>query len=385
MELGPVNRELFGETPRYVGLVGSEREGERNQFLAFDEVTLNLFLSMNYGDNNMYTRISYLGNAGGSILDKVFLDLDIEKPDGVDDYASEIIPVMRDDRLVADDVLGDVVEDARAVASFLEAQDLPAIAVFSGLGVHVHVLTQAAVQPDRELRTMVRWIEAEAELETLDDKGAREGDYNRLCRIANCPRVGADGSQLDLYTIPLSMGELKEITAEELLALAREPRQVPVPHGDRPEMEVKEEYDTETGGKVLDVGTKEVGDVPHGAFEDQLEAFLKDAIRMPCMYERIMSRNPDHHVRFNVAILLFNCGLDPDGVQEIYEKLGWFDYDPEVTRKQLWHIWETGYRSSSCQSIQEKGLCVYDSDGRESCPTFGWRGGQASYNDNHTV
>jgi hypothetical protein len=377
MKLGPANKELFGETPRYAGLVGPERDNQ-TQFLIFDRSNMEMFLDSNYGECNMYSRISHIGDEGGSILDEVFFDFDIEKPDE-ENWAAKIIPEMRRDRLVADNVLGDVVEDVRQVSRYLEAREWPAIGVFSGLGVHVHALTQACVQPDTALRTTVRKVEAEAGLETLDEKGARQGDYNRLCRIANCPRIASSGERVGLYTIPLTREEMMDITAEELLKWSVEPRQVQVPREEKPKLQIVEEYETQTDSGVVDVDVREVGDVANDALEDQFEVFLKDVIKMPCMYERIMSRNPDNDVRLNCAVLLFNCGLTVKDVKEIYRKLGWFDYDPEITESKLEHIWEKGYRSMSCQSIQEKGLCVYNRDERESCPTFGWDGGDKYY------
>jgi len=327
----------------------------------------------------MYTRISYIGDEGGSILDEVFLDLDVDKPDDVEDYAAETIPEMRTDRMVADEVLGDVVEDARKAASYLEDQQWPAIGVFSGMGIHIHALTEPEVQPDRELKTMVKQIEDHANLKTLDEKGARQGDYNRLCRIANCPRIAKDGHQLGLYTIPLTVEELKDITPEELLKWSTEPRQIQTPRGDRPQMEIIEEYETKSDSGVVDTEVREVGDVDNEAFDGQFEAFLKDALKMPCMYERLMTRNPDNDVRLNCATLLFNCGLKVKDVAEIYKRLGWFDYDADITREKLEHIYSKGYRTMSCQSVQEKGLCVKERDERKDCEHFGWKGGQCNW------
>lgn len=382
MKLGPVNRELFGEYPRHVGLVGPERGEHRDQFLAFDRACFDIFLDANYEEHNLYTRISHIGEAGGSILDKIFLDLDVDKPDDLgrdDDWAAEIIPQMREDRMVADEVLGDVVEDARRVARYIQDRNWPAVAIFSGLGIHVHILTEPTVQPGRALRTSVRMIEDEANLKTLDEKGARQGDYNRLCRIANCPRIAADGYPLGLYTIPVTMDELEDITVEDLLEMASSPRQIQMPRQERPRMDVHEDYEPETESGVVDVEVSDVGEVSPDAYDEKFEAFLKDALKMPCMYERLMTRNPDHDVRLNCATLLFNCGMSVDDVQRVFRKLSWFDYDPEITRDKLEHIYDNRYRSMSCQTIQEKGLCVYDREEREACPTFGWRGGQSSW------
>jgi hypothetical protein len=378
MKLGPANRELFGKTPRYVGLVGPERGKDRNQFLAFDRSNFKIFLESNYKQHNMYTRISHIDN-GSSVLDEVFFDLDIDKPPGADDYASDMIPKMKADRLVADNVLGDVIEDARKLGRYLKERQWPTIAVFSGLGIHVHALTEPCVQADKKLKTTVRKVEDKTDIETLDTKGARQGDYNRLCRLANCPRISKDGNEFGLFTIPLTRDELCDITAEKLLDWSESPRQIKTPLGDRPEMKVHDEYITNTKGGVADVDIQEVGDVMNEHLEEQFEVWLKDVLQMPCMYERLMTRNPDHNVRLNCAVLLFNCGLMPKDVKEIYRKLGWFDWDGDVTESHLHHIYEKGYHSMSCQTIQEKGLCVYDRENREDCSEFGRNGGQCNF------
>lgn len=379
MKLGAANRTLFGETPRYVGLVGPELGERGNQFIAFDRTLFKKFLDSNYGERNMYTRISHIDN-GSAVLDEVFLDLDVEKPDDADSWEMDVIPKMREDRLVADDVLGDVIEDARRVGRYLQAQDWPAIGVFSGLGIHIHILTESKSQPDRALETMVKKIEDEADLQTVDERGARQGDYNRLCRIANCPRIAADGYPLNLYTVPLTVDELTDLTAEWLLDVSSEPRQIQQPRKERPPLEVQDEYEATTEANVVDVEAKEMAEsVSLNQLDEQLESFVKDVLRMPCMYERLLTRNPDHDVRLNCAVLLFNCGFDVKEVKDLYSSLGWFDYDPEVTESHLEHIYEKGYSSMSCQTIQDKGLCVYERDERPDCKTFGWKGGQSSW------
>ena len=378
MKLGPANQELFGSTPRYVGLVGPERGKKRNQFLAFDRANFRLFLESNYGDHNMYTRISSLQD-GASVLDEVFLDLDIEKPDE-DNWAAKIIPEMREDRMVADDILGGVVADARKAAQYLDDVDWPAIGVFSGLGIHIHALTKPKEEPGKELQTMVKQIESEAGLKTLDERGARQGDYNRLCRIANAPRISAEGDPVGLYTIPLTVEEMKDITPEALLRWSTEPRQIQTPDAERPEMEVIEEYEVDVESGVVSEGVNEIEEVPSDAFDDQFEEFMKDVLKMPCVYKRAMSRNPSHDIRLQAAVLMYNAGMTPKDVEEIFARFGWFDFDRDTTRKHLEHIWDNGYASMSCTSLQEKGLCVFEQDEREECPTFGWKGGQASYN-----
>lgn len=383
VRLGAVNRELFGTFPRFVGLVGKEMGDEADQFMAFDETTFNIFVDRNYGERNIYTRVSHVGESGASVVDKVFLDFDVDlegtQYEEVNDI--DLITQMRSDRKVADEILGQVVADVRAASRFID-EDLewPVVGVYSGMGIHIHILKKPMASPGRRLRTTARMIEDQTDVETLDDKGTKEGDYNRLCRVANCPRVDQSGKRIQLYTIPLSVEELKEVETDKLLEKAKSKRNVKIPSQQRPELQVWDEYETKSQSDLDEVDVREVGEMTTGEIDDQLSTFLEDALRMPCMYKRIQSRNPDHDVRFNVAILLFNCGLRPEDVADIYSRLGWFDFDYDITMKHLKNIWDRGYSSMSCKTIQERGLCNPDWDTveerKDKCPVYGWEGGQ---------
>lgn len=386
VRLGAVNQELFGTFPRFVGLVGKEMGDDADQFIAFDETTFNIFVDRNYGERNMYTRVSHLGDSGVSVVDKIFLDLDVDKEElGVEEVNDkELVRQMRNDRMRADEVLGEVVSDARSAARFIdEEMGWPAVGVYSGMGIHIHILTEPMATPSRRLRSTARMIESEADLSTLDEKGTKEGDYNRLCRVANCPRVDQSGEPLDLYTIPLSIEELKELETDKLLEKARSKRNVRIPDARKPELQVWDNYEASTESSRDDVETQPVGEITGEEIDERVEELLEDALRMPCMYKRIKSRNPDHKVRYNASILLFNCGLRPSDVVDIYKKLGWFDFDEEVTRTQLQNIWEEQYASMSCKTIQERGLCNPEWDTveerRAKCPTYGWEGGDANW------
>lgn len=376
-QLDAVNAELFGETPRVVGLVGKEiPKHRRDQFPVFGRTSFEMFLSANYAERNMYTRVSHIGETGRSVVDKVFLDLDVDKPDDVSE--AELFDRMLDDRMVADDVLGEAIADTRAAARWIRDRGWPVIGVFSGLGMHIHVLTKPRVEPKEELKTMAKKIEAEAGLSTLDSKGTREGDYNRLCRLANYPRIGEQGEMVGIYTIPLTLDELCEVEAIKLLELARTPRSITLPKKHRPEMRVYEEYNGREGaerGEVEPVG--EIGEVG-----DEIQALLESTIQMPCMVERIQSRNPDHRVRYNCAVLMFNAGMTVDQVQSIFSRLGWVDYDPKETRKQLKSIWYGDTGTIGCFTLQERDLCLpeYD-DPQAECGTYGYDGGQRSWSE----
>lgn len=382
VRLGAVNRELFGEFPRFVGLVGKEMGDEADQFITFDETTFNIFLDRNYGERNIYTRVSHIGESGSSVVDKVFLDLDVdlEGTKHEDKNDMELVAEMRSDRKVADDVLGQVVSDARSAARFIDEElGWPAVGIYSGMGIHIHILTRPAASPSRRLRTTAKMIEAEAGLETLDDKGTREGDYNRLCRVSNCQRIDQSGTPIELFTIPLTMDEMKELETDKLLEKSREKKNIPLPDGRKPELQVWDEYETSSKEDLEDVEVREVGEMATDEIDSHLEKFLEDAVRMPCMYKRIQTRNPDHDVRFNTAILLFNCGLRPRDVVDIYSRLGWFDFDKDITLRHLENIWDNGYSSMSCKTIQERGLCNPEweslDERKAECPTFGWEGG----------
>ena len=362
-----VTKALFGRFPRAVG--------NPSQHVVHTEAEFDDFVDFCSGDKNLYSTISHYGMDGTPLTSMVSLDFDSgwkEAAFGDTDDERAKIKRMREDTELAEKVLGNTLEDTRKVCEWTIENEIPAALILTGFGFHTHLLFATEVRPKRELRSTAMMLEEELGLETLDRMPI--GDVHRLMRIPNCPRV-YDGRHTGHYTIPLTPEEVCDMSVSEMLELSRNPRDVSIRY-DRPEMKVYEGYthttNTQTAHKPIEGYTKPVS--------DSLEQFVRSVVQLPCMKERIFQPNPSHTVRRNVAVLLFNCGMSPEEVQEIYAKINWRNYDPDVTQRQLEQIYRKRYADMSCETLQKEGLCIYDSDERkDQCETYGWSGGQCEY------
>lgn len=380
--MDPVQKLLYGKFPR--------RVGNPVQWPVHSESELDAVIEECEGERNLYATISHfdLTEGGGVVSDKISIDLDSPMKEAAfpsTDRDDEKVMLMRQDRDLAEEVLGEVCEDARRVAERAELEEIPLIGVFSGFGVHLHLLYQEQVQARKHLATTVRRYLDELDLGTLDIQLI--GDVQRILRIPNVRRVYVDadrGETIDenthtmpcnLYTIPLTRDELKEITAEDLMVTSREPRQIPLPDQERPEMKIYDDYLEE---RATVRGEVEVQIDVENYEQQGILNMLKELLQMPCMYERIVQPNPHHMVRFNSAVLLFNSGFTKEEIEDMFMTLGWVDADRQKTRKFLDQIHSRGYADMSCETIMGLGLCRRKEE-PEECPTYGWSGGQAEW------
>jgi len=382
--MDPIQRLLYGKFPR--------RVGNPVQWAVHSESEVDAFIEECEGERNLYSTISHfdLSEGGGVVSDKISIDLDSPMKEaafpqtGRDD---EKIMLMREDPDLAEEVLGEVVEDARRIARRAEREEIPLVAVFSGFGIHLHLLYQEELQARQQLATTVRRYLDELDLNTLDIQLI--GDVQRILRMPNVRRVYVDADRgesitddthtmpCNLYTIPLTRDEVKDLTVEELFDWSTSPRQIPIPDQERPGMKIYDDYLEERAtvrGEVeveIDVANYE---------REGLLNMLKELLQMPCMYERLVQPNPHHMVRFNSAILLFNAGFSREEIEDMFMSLGWVDADRKKTRKFLKQIHKRGYSDMSCQTIQSLGLCTRKEE-PEECSTYGWGGGQAEWLD----
>jgi hypothetical protein len=371
----PIQRELFGRFPRRVGVP--------HQWWIFSEGEFDLYTGHVDGVKNVYAAVARRPVGGKLKMDKVHYDLDSTAKDENGDWRlfgdenppdDEVVERMRSDPDTAEAILGDVCEDARKIAEVSREDDIPIVGVFSGFGIHIYQLYQEREDPDMAVESTAKKYIDEASLRTYDEKIV--GEVKRIMRVPNAERVTEDGRRCNIVTIPLTVEDLVDITPDFLVENSYGKRKVIPDLPERPELEEHADYldyhsDPETHVRQRDMGdTVEVDGI--------LEYLLKEYLRMPCMYERVQQANPDHKVRMNCAVLLFNCGLDPSEVHNLYRRIGWFDYNPEETKKQLKNIYEGRYSEMSCSSLRAKGFCTRMDDPRE-CPTYGWSGGEAEW------
>lgn len=370
-------RQLFGEFPRAVG--------SPEQHIVHSEGEFDLFTETVLGRRNAYSSLSWF--PGGKVVcDKVSFDFDSAGKESAFEAGlrdDEKIELMRNDEDLAEEVLGQVCEDVRAIAKNLLVCDFPVMGVFSGFGVHVHALTQPQENPGDNMGSTARYWREQLGLPTLDHKPI--GDEQRIMRVPNMKRVHLkdifDGDapryECDLWTVPLTGEELAEITPHGLLELSKEPRpSVTVKADERPEMPFYEDYTREERAVTMRPDRPSV----EGEISDKgVDWYVKELLQMPCMYENLLlDPEPPHEIRLNSAVLMFNIGMEPAEVLGIFEAIGWDDWDRAVTRKQLKQVYQRGYSDMSCKTLREKGFCTRQEEPVE-CETYGWSGGEAEW------
>lgn len=364
--MDPVDKLLFTPFPRDGATPSRFTLFSRDHYDLFkrqcDDQKVNPYVSMSHFVRSV------------PVTDKIVYDFDAKPDEYVpDDWsdAKTLVQMQRDEEL-AHDILSDVVEDVRKIVQASQEEGIPTVGVYTGFGVHVHQLYEWEPSPKRELTSTATKYREELDLQTLDPRPI--GDVQRIVRLPNTQRYEND-KPTGIYTVPLRSDEMASLTSSSLIRMSSRPRQLNVSEPDsRPSLTVYEEY----------VGQGRTP-VPHrptrGADQDRAEDaefIIEEMIPMPCIEERALSKSPRHKVRFNVAVMLFNLGYEPQEVYEVIRGLNWTDFEPEMTKKQLKQIWQTGYSESSCETLRVEGLCVRE-DNPESCPAYGRRGQECQW------
>lgn len=80
---------------------------------------------------------------------------------------------------------------------------------------------------------------------------------------------------------------------------------------------------------------------------------LEMALR-PCLFKNMLSPEPRHHVRVASTGDLLGMGFSTDEIFDMYKKLHWVDWNPELTRYQIEHCKPIQY---SKRKLKEIGIC----------------------------
>lgn len=405
---------LFGEFPRAMGVTTPNAANmELRQFLVHSKTEFDGVVEDTAGEHNLYSSISAYepvkvdGKFEGCAVrgDKVSFDFDTpakadpeEYPDldpedkprwdhpEIPDHATDkqVLSMMRRKESMREEVLSDVCWNVRELTKAANANDIPCLGVFSGFGVHVHIFHEETMSRvgDKMLST-ANWLTSTLNLALADERAT--GRPFRIMRIPNVERVDheAEDESTGVYTVPLRADEMVEITPTRLMDLSQSPRlnigSSPGWQGlSRPELKVRSEY---LGPGDSGVGQEKMRPIPEQSVDDELAAELvKRICRMPCVYERALTRNPPNDVRVKMGIMFLNAGYSPEETTDIISKLGWVDFDRNTTEYQLKKLEESGKGDWSCKTMQAKGLCTR-ADNKEECPTYGYRGGNNGQHD----
>lgn len=396
--MDPVQKLLFGGFPRAVGVTSPDSEGmELQQYLVHSETEFNGVLDKVADRRNVYASISRYEPAkkadkfsGCAVeADKVSFDLDSsaksgpnsstkwshpEIPDNLPD--NHVFTRMENNSAIREVVLGDVCRDVQKIAERCQSESVPLMGVFSGFGIHCHLLHKpTASHPGEKMQSMCRQWSEEENLETVDSKAS--GKPYRIMRVPNLQRVDHHGGstvRTGHYTVPLSRSDLAEITPEGLMVASTEPEpNIDVGTDTRPEMKIREEY--QGPQRSVDVDQDDMRPVPTETLADEFVQFLvKQITKMPCVWERALGRNPANDVRIKLGIMFLNAGFIPETITNIISRIGWVDFDRETTQYQLEKLYESGKGDFSCKTMKQRGLCVR-ADDEANCEIEGYRGG----------
>lgn len=375
---------LFGESdfPRTVAHASA---GHLQQMFVHSKGEFDMFFDHNRSDKNLYSSICRFRSDMRPILDKIPWDFDSPMKDSVFDNETdrEKIEMMRTDRDLAEEVLGKVWEDTQSLVRRCKQDNIPVVTVFSGLGVHCHMLYQDRVSPVEEKVSTSNYYIDECDLTTYDRQIVT--DTRRILRIPNSQRIDA-ATSTGVWCIPITEDEVLNNTVHDLLERCSSPKSIPYHDRyrkeNRPEMEVKEGYEEADAGTT---GTEPLRDSATTNLNEGMEELIKDCIAMPCIRERFFTQNPHHKVRFNGVALLYQVGFRPEEVREIIADIGWIDYDRDITYKMTEQIWNRRYSEMKCESLYSLGLCVHGemfedySNEPKDCETHKYTSGEALY------
>lgn len=356
----PTQEALFGKFPRDAGIP--------SRFPLFSRGHFKSFMEKSNGRHNLYCSIARY-DYPDYYCDTVFYDFDAGW-DGlfsVGDTPPEKFRKLREDSSLAEEFLGDVIEESKRLVSESLSQEIPVLGVFTGKGLHIYQFYQEKKHPRKEMLSTANKFKEELNLDHLDPKPI--GDVMRIARIPGSRRMW-DDRKCPLFTTPLTPSEVLEMDAEWLLSTSSEPRRVSIGIPDeRPEMQV---YDNHLRTTVSNKTRDDFNPAEVGIEDEFLEWYIRRVVKMPCVAERALTKDPDHYTRLNLAIHLFNVGLSKKSVFDIISQLNWRDFDREETKKQLNQIYRRGYQEFGCKRMRDEELCVHSDNPRE-CPTYGWR------------
>lgn len=388
---------IFGDFPRSVGVTTPDRPGsELKQYMVNSRTEMDGVIEKVSGRRNIYSSVSsYHPHRRGETYsgysirsDKVSYDFDSSAkadsaiegrwnhPSIADDVGDEwVVRRIKEDDEIRESVLGDVCDDVQRLAQSSIDEGIPVVGIFSGFGIHVHQLYEATNHrvEDKLSSNSRRWV-SELSLSTVDSKAS--GKQYRIMRFPNVERMihGASVEHSGIYTVPLSGSELTEITPDDLIEFSDTPRVIESLSGlSRPSMTVQEEF---LGpGESDDIGQEKMRSVPTDEIGSELARHvIKDIVKMPCVYERALTRNPPNDVRVKLGAMLLNAGYTPSDATDLIAEIGWVDFDRSVTKYQLEKLRESGKGDYSCNTMRMKGLCVH-ADSPKDCELYGYNGG----------
>jgi|TARA_R100001198_G_scaffold58132_1_gene33410 hypothetical protein len=259
-------------------------------------------------------------------------------------------------------------EQVKRLHRYLLSEDITHFVWFSGGGFHIWVPLSEVHTPSDGLsvarvkeggRTLLSQWHRKLNLGCNDPTVAF--DTSGMIRIPN-----SYNSKRGCWSIPLESEEILNLTHDEIMEVAQQPRRGYIKHGNNDVVLELPERKNPFKRKI-----ERVNDLP--------DVTLDDIIVLPCLAQSALGEgNPTHKARFHLASYLaarFRWFFHPEAVDDeekgkhvericnIISQQGWVDYNPRITKHQVESIvfgsgGNRGYAAASCSTITHDGLCI---------------------------
>jgi len=310
MKIDSTTLHLFGEMPREMG--------NPSRITVYNIEQMSRFIEENNGVRDVYTSVYPLNG----VIDKIFFDLDGKG----------------------------ALDDAKKIYKWLKEKGFCGIPIASGKkGFHLYVLLKPAKYGDETKKLLLKASLSILQSVFKDEKSYISvdphpiGDVRRICRVPNTLRPPQN---LNLCTY-LPPDSFLDMTEEDVTVHIKSPHvyeyefdgKLPTLK-DFPEPEGYDLKEWKPIQNEIPIITKD-GNV-----------FLRNVLR-PCLYRRLLTPEPPHHVRVAATIDLLKF-FSPEEILNFYSQLGWSDWEPKTTYYQIEHC--KGLKAYSCRKLRRLGV-----------------------------
>jgi len=348
-------REVWPSANKQTTTFASKRklvhnQEEFNDFVRLYNGKMNCFTSVY--DYEQYTDKQAVTST--VILDRIFLDFDAHHGEVDKNTGAQMIKAQQ---------IKDCLDDLDAVIHYLIYHGYKFDMSFSGRGFHVYVYGE----PTRNIRRLTAFFNEVKELTingTLDSSAISS---RRLRRIRNTMNMKAAYENGCYYCIPLDFEESSNLTAEQIMELAKKPNNIPVTIRGNTLVKWPEVLPIEESNVEVDV--IKVGKLPIP----------------PCMHSAVMVENPTDIARMYLVSwyrdLLLWCDLnvpftaikiipDVETRQQIVKQIVaeikylhethdvWLDFKEDVTEFRTKYIIDGNYSFPNCNKLISDGYCI---------------------------
>ena len=297
--------ELFNKFPREVGLYRK---------LVYNQRQYQDYIIKNNGVNDCYTSLY----PSDFLIDKIFFDFDGKNS----------------------------LEEAITLYHYFKEKKFTAIPVISGMkGFHIYLLVTPDYYTKQELTLSSYSIVYEVfeKANSLDTHVL--GDIRRLVRIPNTLRPPENKTWCS-YLPPY----FDELSPTEIFSYQKAPHNFKYKINKIPCL-----TDLISDNIVVpeDQNNVEINHTKH------IHKDILNYVR-PCLVKLITLPNAPHTARLAVTIDLINAGFSDYQMLNLYRRLGWNDFDPEITLSYIKAIRKRNYHPYSCKKLRLLGICQYE-------------------------